>query len=170
MHNCCNTNPCQTPCDSTKFYSECGFIKFMPGYGIRLTSDSENCSLTFASFAPFAAAVPTNAEGFDGDLRINTLTHQLYFKDSGIWYPVSGGSGGGLNRNKETFVATNGQTVFNLSGTNWMTSSSDLIDVYRNGVLQDIGASDDYTYAGGVITFSIPMITDEKVTVIYFYT
>jgi hypothetical protein len=171
MQNCFNSNPCQLPCpcDSTKLYTECGFVKLMPGYGIRLTSNNDLCSLTIASFAPAAAGVPTNAEGFDGDLRIDSTNHNLYFRSNGVWYLASGSGGSGLNRYKEQFLATDTQTVFTLSGTLWQTSSADNIDVYRNGVLQDIGGSDDYTYLNGVITFNEPMVTDEKVTVIYFY-
>lgn len=174
MNNCSQTqfNPCgacSAACDPTQLYTECGFRKLLPGYGIRVETPEDACNIVLSSFVPYTNSAPSNAEGRDGEMRINSVGPAIYYRINGVWNLIGGTSGSGVSRDRQKFVSTDGQSVFNLSGTLWTTSSVDAIDVYRNGVLQDYGVGEDYQYAAGVITFNSPLLADEKVIVIYYY-
>ena len=86
---------------------------------------------------------------------------------SSILNPIGGTSGGGggtVNRQIQVFVATAGQTVFSIAST----PPASNLDVHLNGALVNEGASNDYTYTPGTITFNYGLVAGDIVTATYF--
>jgi hypothetical protein len=68
-----------------------------------------------------------------------------------------------VNRLIEKFTATAGQVDFVLANS----PIADGEDVFVNGVLQDKGATEDYTIATNTVTFNIGLVVGDKVIVKY---
>ena len=95
------------------------------------------------------SSVPVPADLEYGELALNYADGVLFYKDStGEIRSISGSSGGGASLlNRTEFIATDGQTLFNVSYTVG-SNGYPMGFVYLNGVL--LLAGDDYTGSNGV--------------------
>lgn len=67
---------------------------------------------------------------------------------------------------KDKFTGVTGTNVV-LSATP-VVSTDAVIDVYKNGLLQEEGGTEDYTITGTTVTFTSALVASDKVTVKYF--
>lgn len=83
---------------------------------------------------------------------------------------LTGGAGSNLQIQRSTRETPSGtingsNTSFSLANT----PMSGTEDLYLNGVLQDAGASNDYTISGGTITMNTAPVSGDKLRCSYFY-
>lgn len=69
-----------------------------------------------------------------------------------------------IDKVTEVFTATAGQTIFTLANSP-ITNGE---DAFLNGILQEKGATEDYTLATNTLTFNAALVAGDKVIVKYF--
>lgn len=78
--------------------------------------------------------------------------------------PTIGGPSGSVNGVVDIYYATSGQTVFTLSNT---PKANELVWVFRNGVAEAEGATEDYTLSGKTLTLNRAANANDKIVVRY---
>jgi len=76
---------------------------------------------------------------------------------------ASSGGGAGATFAKETFTGDGSTTAFTVAHT--PADTAELL--FKNGILQTIGAGNDYTAAGAVFTFTIAPLLNDVIIIQY---
>jgi len=111
-----------------------------------------------------AEKVPTVSQLELGEIAINTFDGKMYIKkDDGTPTIVEIGGAGSSNAaiyERDSFIATAGQTEFTIS------SVADLIEAYINGLL--LNPTEDYTVSGNIVTLLVPALLNDEVEIINY--
>ena len=114
------------------------------------------------------AALPAGA--IDGEVRVTLDDSKIYVWDSGTTAWVLAGAGGGAGT---VYVTTklgteadgDDNATFSLTSGSW--TDSKYLQVYLNGVLQELGATEDYTATdNNTIVFNSAILDTDKVTML----
>ncbi len=99
-----------------------------PGIATLVSKDAP----TGAAFLPVGTTAQRPSSPSAGFLRYNTTLNTLEVYDGAVWQSVGGAQVFALD---QTFTATAGQTVFNITGS----YTPGTVQVFRNGLLLDMG-------------------------------